>query len=162
MPGMGMPVPAAGPTPMGFSVLEHVPGGDQQAEQARMHFLEARYDQIFEARNAALALGLPSPVVFLVDHGDDRGLRLANWARTTYGHGGAAGSTIRELPGPYGMIRSEAVAVPTMQARNILAAESLPHLSHLLMYEMPANQVVVIVMSVYGATGLRVGLAIAG
>jgi hypothetical protein len=147
---------------MGFSILEHVPGGDQQAEQGRMHFMESRFDQIFEARNAALAMGMASPIVFLVDHGDDRGMRLANWARTTYGHGGAAGSTIREQPGQFGVVRSEAVAVPIMQARNILAAESLPHLSHLLMYEPARDQVIVVVLSLFGATGIRVGLVTGG
>ena len=149
-----MPGPPAGP--VGFRLLEHIPGGPAEAEQARRLFLESQFDQVWNVYVAAVQQGVPRPVVLLLDHSDERGRRIAGVLRSGYAHAGVGPSLARPIRGRWG----PATPRPSRSRPGKPASCSPPKPCTICTSpprETGHDQVLVLVVSLYSVSGFRIG-----
>lgn len=139
-----------------FRVVAHIHGGPMEAERARLLFIESQFGMVLDVYQAAISRGVPSPVVFLMDHNDDRGRRIANLIRPVFEEPSGQQSMVRRRQAKFGGMVSEAMAFPTTKAWEILNAESLTNLYDLAVEQPDTEQIVAVVIGFYGVTGVRI------
>lgn len=100
--------------------------GHQQREY-RLFLLESQLDNVYLVYSRGREEGMDPPVVFVMDHNDEQGHRIATltrpWTMKTY-----LPLASKEVRGMFGQTRVEIIAYPVWKAVDILHVEKFPHL----------------------------------